>query len=117
MNSPERALIKKHLENKLAELHERIRGRDTAVENCADDNEYASRVSEQKINLALHVRETQLITEMEETLNRVDHWDFGICEDCGETIGIARIKAKPTTRFCVSCQSRMEEGEQLGRVG
>lgn len=117
MNSAERSLIKKHLENQLAELRERISSRDTAVENCADDNEYASRISEQKINLALHVRETQLITEMEETLSRVDHWDFGICEECGEEIGIARIKAKPTTRFCVSCQSRMEEEGQLGRVG
>ena len=116
MNSSQRANIKKHLEEKLAELINRCQARDTAVESCADDNEYASRISEQKINLALHVRESYLISEMEETLSRVDNWDFGICEDCGEEIAIARIKANPTTRFCVSCQSRMEE-DQLGRVG
>ncbi|WP_421901044.1 TraR/DksA family transcriptional regulator [Maridesulfovibrio sp.] len=116
MNSSQRANIKKHLEEKLAELINRCQTRDTAVESCADDNEYASRISEQKINLALHVRENQLISDMEETLSRVNNWDFGICEDCGEEIAIARIKANPTTRFCVSCQSRMEE-DQLGRVG
>ncbi|WP_320170699.1 TraR/DksA family transcriptional regulator [Maridesulfovibrio sp.] len=116
MNSAHKAIIKKHLEQKLAELLERTCSRDTAVENCADDNEYASRVSEQKINLALQVRESQLISEMEDTLSRVESWDFGICKDCGEEIGLARIKANPTTRFCVSCQSRLEE-EQLGRVG
>ncbi|MFW5497834.1 MULTISPECIES: TraR/DksA family transcriptional regulator [unclassified Maridesulfovibrio] len=116
MNSSQRISIRQHLELKLAELIERTTARDTAVESCADDNEYASRISEQKINLALHVRETRLISDMEETLSRVDNWDFGICEDCGEEIAIARIKANPTTRFCVSCQSRMEE-DQLGRVG
>ncbi|WP_432735441.1 TraR/DksA family transcriptional regulator [Maridesulfovibrio sp. FT414] len=117
MNSAHRAIIRKHLEQKIAELLERTKSRQTAVENCADDNEYASRISEQKINLALQVRESQLITEMEETLARVDHWDFGICQNCGEEIGLARIKAKPTTHFCVSCQSRMEDEEQFGRVG
>lgn len=116
MNPLQRKSIRKHLENKLAELLERTGSRDTAVENCADDNEYASRISEQKINLALHVRETQLIRELEDTLSRVDSWDFGVCEECGEEIAIARLKANPTTLFCVSCQTRMEE-EQLGRVG
>ncbi len=116
MNSAQRANIRKHLEEKLAELVERVRSRNTAIESCADDNEYASRISEQKNNLALHVRESGLITALEETIARVEHWDFGICEDCGEEIAIARIKANPTTRFCVSCQSRMEE-DQLGRVG
>ncbi|WP_319780578.1 TraR/DksA family transcriptional regulator [Maridesulfovibrio sp.] len=115
MNSSQRTNIRKHLEEKIAELTQRIQSRDTAVENCADDNEYASRISEQKINLALHVREAELIAALEETLGRVDYWDFGICEDCGEEIAIARIKANPTTRLCVSCQSRMEE-DQLGHV-
>lgn len=116
MNSSERTLIKKHLEEKLAELLERTQSHSTAVETCADDNEYASRISEQKINLALHVRVSALIRETEETLSRVEHYDFGICEECGEKIGIARIKANPTTSFCVSCQARREE-EQLGLVG
>ncbi|CCO25347.1 TraR/DksA family transcriptional regulator [Maridesulfovibrio hydrothermalis] len=117
MTSSQNSLIKKHLENKLAELLQRTNSRNTSVESCADDNEYASRISEQKINLALHVREAALIRETEETLARVDHYDFGICEDCGEEIGLARIKANPITRFCVSCQTRREEKGPLGRVG
>ncbi|WP_027721542.1 TraR/DksA family transcriptional regulator [Maridesulfovibrio zosterae] len=116
MNSSQRSLIKKYLEEKLAELLERTQSRNTAVESCADDNEYASRITEQKINLALHSRETELIKETEETLKRVEHYDFGICEECSESIGFARLKANPTTCLCVSCQSRMEEA-QLGRVG
>lgn len=51
MNSSERTLIKKHLEEKLAELLERTQARDNSVESCADDNEYASRISEQKLIL------------------------------------------------------------------
>lgn len=116
MNSSQREIIRKHLEEKLAELTMRSEARNTAVENCADDNEYASRISEQKINLALHAREAQLISELQETISRVGNWDFGICDECGEEIAIARIKVTPTTRFCVGCQSRKEE-DLLGRVG
>lgn len=117
MNSTQRALIRKHLEQNLAELIERSESRDTVVETCADDNEYASRLSEQKINLALHLRESKLIKETEETLARVDHYDFGICDDCGQEVGIARIKANPTARLCISCQARLEEESQFAWVG
>ncbi|WP_031479908.1 TraR/DksA family transcriptional regulator [Maridesulfovibrio frigidus] len=118
MNTTQRTLIKNHLKQKLAELIQRTESRDTVVETCADDNEYASRISEQKINLALHMRERSLIHETEETLGRVDHYNFGVCSECEKTIGIPRIKAHPTTHLCVSCQELLEEEEgQLAWVG
>ncbi len=113
MNTTQRILIKNHLEHQLADLIQRTERRDTVVETCADDNEYASRISEQKINLAIHMRESSLIRETEETLGRVDHYDFGICSECEKAIGIARIKATPTTRLCVTCQQLLEEEEGL----
>lgn len=116
MKKQNRKMIKEYLENRLAELIATAESRDTAVENCADDNEYASRLTEQKLNIVLRERESKLIYEIESTLQRIDHFEFGECENCGSEIGIARLKAKPTTTMCVSCQAQMEE-QQLDWAG
>lgn len=115
MNQQNRRMIKEFLENRLSELIATAESRDTAVENCADDNEYASRLTEQKLNIVLRERESKLIAEIEATLQRIDHFEFGECENCGGEIGIARLKAKPTTTLCVSCQAQLED-DQLAWV-
>lgn len=109
MNQQHRKMIKEFLENRLNELVTTAESRDTVVETCADDNEYASRLTEQKLNIILHERESKLIAEIESTLLRIENHDFGECENCGEEIGTARLKAKPTTKLCVSCQAKLEE--------
>lgn len=111
MNQKHRAMIKEYLENRLAELVNTAESRDTAVENCADDNEYASRLTEQKLNIVLREREAKLIAETESALKRMESCEFGECENCGQDIGIARLKANPTSTLCVSCQAQLEEGQ------
>lgn len=34
--------------------------------------------------------------------------EYGICEDCGERIERARLRALPSARLCVPCQSEEE---------
>lgn len=38
----------------------------------------------------------------------MDSGDFGICRDCGVDIGFARLKIRPDSPLCVSCQGRNE---------
>ncbi|MBW2732041.1 MAG: TraR/DksA C4-type zinc finger protein [Deltaproteobacteria bacterium] len=35
--------------------------------------------------------------------------DYGICQECEEPIGFARLKARPESAFCVVCQERSEK--------
>ena len=32
--------------------------------------------------------------------------DFGLCEDCGDEIAPARLKAMPYAEHCVGCQAK-----------
>jgi len=34
--------------------------------------------------------------------------EYGFCEECEEPIGFARLKAKPESRYCNSCQGARE---------
>ncbi len=34
---------------------------------------------------------------------------YGDCESCGEPIGYCRLEARPEARFCIACQTRLEQ--------
>ena len=46
--------------------------------------------------------------EIEDALARFREGTYGQCEDCGRTIPIARLQAKPTATTCVACQERRD---------
>jgi DnaK suppressor protein len=41
---------------------------------------------------------------------RLDAATFGLCADCGAEIPLVRLRAVPTARSCLDCQSRREGG-------
>ena len=40
---------------------------------------------------------------------RLAKGDYGLCEDCGEAIGFARLEAQPAASRCVRCQETAEK--------
>ncbi|EPR43572.1 transcriptional regulator, TraR/DksA family [Desulfovibrio sp. X2] len=109
MTPEQKNSIRRTLEAKLDELLA-ISPAETSAETCADENEYASRLSEQSLNVALREREARAVKEVREALARLDSPDFGICEECEDDIGTARLAARPTATLCVHCQARLEKG-------
>lgn len=87
----------------VAELEEQPR-----LDACADENEYASRVVEVGMQLALRRRLEERRGEIERALSRMDTGVYGVCEDCGDDIGLARLTANPTALYCVHCQADRE---------
>jgi len=81
-----------------------------AVENCPDDTDFASQLAQQGINIAVQRRRSARIREMESALKRLSETDYGTCEECGDDIGVPRLKANPSARLCVLCQSAVEDG-------
>ena len=65
-----------------------------------------------EINLAflgrLRERERGLITKIDQALAKVDANEFGLCESCGEEIGIERLEARPVAELCIDCKSEQE---------
>lgn len=98
--------IKEHLEAQLFALESYPL--DLDVSTCADANEFASLVSDAHIKASIHARNSELIREIRAALKKMTYEGYGYCEECGEPIGFARLKAKPTATLCVECQNALE---------
>ncbi len=51
--------------------------------------------------------QTRLV-RIESALRRHTEGDYGLCVECEEEVGYARLKAQPEAPFCISCQGNKE---------
>ncbi|MFJ8823286.1 TraR/DksA family transcriptional regulator [Streptomyces sp. NPDC102467] len=61
---------------------------------------------EHEMSLAANAREMLLQTER--ALERLDAGTYGLCENCGNPIGKARMQAFPRATLCVECKQQQE---------
>ncbi len=93
---------------------------DSTLEDLTDNNEMfadpadrATVESDRAFTLRIRDRERKLIKKILDALTRMENGTFGVCEECGDEIGVARLKARPVTRLCINCKSKQEEDEGL----
>lgn len=110
MTDMQRREIKTHLMKGLNSLTSQVTGESLIVENCPDEADFASQLAQQGINVVVHRRRLARMGELENALKRLSCHDYGVCDECGEDIGVARLKANPSARLCVACQSAVEDG-------
>lgn len=79
----------------------------------ADPADRATAESDRSFTLRLRDRERKLIKKIQAAQRRIDDGSFGFCEECGEEIGVERLKARPVTTLCIDCKSRQEEEETV----
>ena len=108
-----RELLNGMLQDILKKGEETIEDMTDTVEVYADPADRATAESDRAFTLRLRDRDRKLIKKINEALDRIDDGSFGVCEDCGEDIGIPRLKARPVTTLCIECKSRREEEERL----
>ncbi|MEU4654170.1 TraR/DksA C4-type zinc finger protein [Streptomyces sp. NPDC023723] len=70
---------------------------DTGTKNITREHELA---------LAANARE--MLTQTAHALERLDAGTYGLCENCGEPIGKARMQAFPRATLCVECKQKQE---------
>lgn len=63
---------------------------------------------ERDLNLGLVTEENTSLKEVEEAISRVAKGTYGKCGRCGKKIEAKRLSALPQTRYCFSCQAKME---------
>lgn len=59
--------------------------------------------------LDLADRQTHLIDEIDEALQRIEDGTYGQCVRCGKPLDEERLKAMPTARYDPGCQSAIED--------
>jgi RNA polymerase-binding transcription factor len=57
----------------------------------------------------LEGRERHELDEIQAAQARLETGSFGVCEDCGGTIPLPRLRAVPWARHCLGCQARDEK--------
>ena len=86
----------------------------TALEGN-DGVEDSGEMSELDLNrstaLDLAGRQTQLIEEIDEALQRIEDGTYGQCFSCGKPLDEERLKAVPTARYDAACQAAIEEAQ------
>jgi DnaK suppressor protein len=48
------------------------------------------------------------LTNLEEAERTLEMGTYGLCQECGEPIGPARLRLVPFASYCVRCQSKVE---------
>lgn len=61
---------------------------------------------DQEVSLAQNSRE--MLDQAQLALRLFDSGDYGLCENCGNPIGKARLQAFPRATMCVTCKQRAE---------
>ncbi len=71
----------------------------------ADD---ASLAYDQAADLSFRRNSERLLYQIERALTRMEEGTYGICRQCGKPIDMARLRAIPHARCCMTCASREE---------
>ena len=105
--------IERFLEERYTKLKQSLRSvltsryRDGA-RRSADSMERASEALRDEIQVAVMDSRSRELDQIETALERLSRREYGICDDCAEFIGLARLRALPFAERCTPCQSQAE---------
>jgi len=85
--------------------------------NFPDMGDQATAETDRNFMLRLRDRERMLLKKIDETIERIDTNDYGICDECGNEIGLKRLEARPVATYCIDCKTRKEEEERIAEGG
>ncbi len=116
MDANTQAFFKELLQGRLSELFEEaektVAGMTDTEETFPDPTDRATLESDRNFMLRIRDRERKLISKIREALQRIEDGEFGVCESCGDDIGIERLKARPVTTLCIDCKRKQEASEK-----
>jgi RNA polymerase-binding protein DksA len=121
MNKKDIAFFKKLLLNKRKELMEQMdfikeaEMESTVKEASGDHSSYAFHMADQgtdtmerEKNFYYAQRDGRLLYHIDQTLERIEKGNFGLCQSCNNPIDRKRLTAVPHARLCIQCKSKEE---------
>ncbi|MBF0489720.1 MAG: TraR/DksA family transcriptional regulator [Candidatus Omnitrophica bacterium] len=68
----------------------------------------ATDMYDREFNLGLAANDRELLTSVNQAMDRIKDGSFGICFECKKPIASTRLKAIPYTVTCLKCQEKIE---------
>jgi DnaK suppressor protein len=109
-------ILTKRLNELLDEAEKTVAGMTDAEDTFPDPTDRATLESDRNFLLRIRDRERKLIMKIREAMQRIEDDTFGICEACGDDIGIERLTARPVTTLCIECKRKQEANERARGV-
>jgi len=100
---------KEHIISNVALANKELTQLQTQENN--DDMDFASMRSDALVEQAVSDQQKAELVDIEEALVRIKDGSYNICEMCSEKIGVARLKAKPYAKFCITCRPLYENAK------
>jgi DnaK suppressor protein len=75
----------------------------------------ASAETDHALELRTRDRERKLVKKINQALERIEDGEYGYCEETGEPISIARLKARPNATMTLEAQELHERREKTQR--
>jgi RNA polymerase-binding protein DksA len=97
--------LKTELEDRLAALQSRLSSikKDVTRSHSGDSTEQAQERENDEVVDAIGNETAQSIRVIQAALERIESGIYGVCDNCGEDIGRARLEAVPEATRCVDC--------------
>jgi DnaK suppressor protein len=76
-----------------------------------DIGDEAANIYNKQVLLSLNENERTRLQEVDEALDQIANGTYGVCEECGEPIGLKRLEVRPVAKYCVSCKAKQEKGK------
>ena len=73
------------------------------------DLEEMSEVQDTEATVEIVERGSEILEQVDRALDGIEAGTYGICDECGDKIGIDRLEALPFATQCIKCK---REGEQ-----
>lgn len=113
-------ILRGMLEDRRLEIYQKLRSlRETLpaeVVEVKDSEEQSVADFVRDVDFALMEMKSATLAKIDEALHRLEHGRYGICDECGEEIAQARLKAVPFASLCRDCQEEAESHEREERV-
>jgi DnaK suppressor protein len=111
-----RNLLLKNLDDLYSKAAETTADLTESEDNFADPADRATAESDRNFTLSLRERERKLVIKIQEALQKIEEGHFGECEQCGDDIGLERLRARPVTTLCIECKRKQEAAERARGV-
>ena len=99
-------------EDLLYRADDTVEGLLNSEDNISDPLDRASFETDRGTVYRIRDRESLLIKKINQSLEDIENGEYGICQDCGNNISEARLKARPVTRYCIKCKTKRESYEK-----
>jgi len=108
MTTDEKKIIKEKIVTELNHLHEQIGLLEELTQPIASDCSLerltrSEAMHEQQVNLQILDHSRRKEQHLNDALKRIEDEQFGICIECEEPIGLARMLVRPESVRCVEC--------------